>query len=78
MKSAIEKVKAFWEANPMFSGESRHTPGTRAFIEEYRRVLIEDDHFEKRGAQRFFPDPANRGKVLDLGCGPGFFTIELA
>lgn len=71
----IRDVKSFWEDHPLWSGESRFQPGSQAFFEEHRRVYIEDC-FAGRLDPRTFPPPANRGRVLDLGCGPGFWTTE--
>jgi 2-polyprenyl-3-methyl-5-hydroxy-6-metoxy-1,4-benzoquinol methylase len=74
--STVQEVKAFWEANPLFVGESRFTPGSREYFEETRRLIIEDclaGEFDPRT----LPPKGNRERVLDLGCGPGFWLIEL-
>lgn len=76
MNASVEQVRAFWERNPLWTGESRHEAGTRAFFDEHRNVYV-DDCFAGELDPRLFPDPAHRGDVLDLGCGPGFWTIEL-
>ena len=73
----IDDVRAFWEANPLFTGETEHEPGTREYFEEHRQVII-DDCFAGRVDPRILPDEAHFEAVLDLGCGPGFWTIELA
>lgn len=76
MSSTVEQVRAFWERNPLWTGESRHESGTRAFFDEHRQVYV-DDCFAGTLDPRLFPDAAHNGDVLDLGCGPGFWTIEL-
>lgn len=76
MSSTLEQVRAFWERNPLWMGESRHEPGTRAFFDEHRQVYV-GDCFAGMLDPRLFPDAAHNGHVLDLGCGPGFWTIEL-
>ena len=73
---SIDAVKRFWEANPLFSGESAHPPGSREFFEEHRDVVI-NDCLAGRFDERVLPSPENCDRVLDLGCGPGFWTIEL-
>jgi len=54
-----------------------HPPGTRAFFEEQRTVII-DDGFAGEIDRRIFPEPSAAERVLDLGCGPGFWVVEFA
>lgn len=71
----IKDVRSFWESHPLWSGESNFEPGTPAFFEEHRQVVVEDGYV---GAldPRMFPAGDGRRKVLDLGCGPGLWTVE--
>ena len=71
---SLEEVKNFWEHNPLFSGESRFAPGTPEYFEEHRRIVI-DDGFAGQLDPRVLPRP---GRVLDIGCGPGFWVVELS
>ncbi len=75
-KKTIEDVKDFWESNPLFSGESDFTPGSKEYFLQHRQVYLEDC-FAGQMDNRVFPDGSNQLRVLDLGCGPGFWTIEL-
>lgn len=75
MKS-IDDVKSFWEANPLWQGESDYEPGSLAYFEEHKKVYI-DDCFAGEVNPKIFPDEQHRGQVLDLGCGPGFWTVQL-
>lgn len=75
--TTIEDVKKFWETNPLWVGESKFEPCTRQFFEEHRKIIIEDC-LAGRLDERCFPKGLNKRRVLDLGCGPGFWTIELA
>jgi ubiquinone/menaquinone biosynthesis C-methylase UbiE len=73
-------VQSFWESNPLFTGESVFKVGTLAFFEEHRNIYIADcfaGHFDLR----FLPPCRNAGqkmKILDLGCGIGFWVTEFA
>lgn len=72
----VEDVRAFWESHPLFVGESAFPVGSKEFFEEHRRVCVRDclaGNFDKR----ILPPSENRDRVLDLGCGPGFWTVEL-
>jgi len=73
----IVDVRYFWESNPLFAGESAFPVGSQDFFEEHSYVYLMDC-FAGQMDQRIFPEPANNDSVLDLGCGPGFWTIELA
>jgi 2-polyprenyl-3-methyl-5-hydroxy-6-metoxy-1,4-benzoquinol methylase len=77
MNKSIEDVRGFWEATPLFSGESQFKPGTKEYFEEHRDVYI-SDCFAGEFDEKTLPDLEHRRKVLDLGCGPGFWTIELS
>jgi SAM-dependent methyltransferase len=74
--SSVDQVRDFWNSAPLFSGESKHVPGTPAWFEEHARVVI-GDCFAGRFDNRTLPPLENRKRVLDLGCGPGFWTVEL-
>jgi len=50
-------------------------PGSREFFKEHRSVYI-NDCFAGRLVPRTLPDAGHRARVLDLGCGPGFWVIE--
>lgn len=76
-EKTIDDVRSFWEENPLFTGESHHAPGTKEYFEEHRRVCIQDCSAGELDP-RIFPSEFNAENVLDLGCGPGFWVIELA
>ena len=73
---SLESVREFWERNPLWSGETAFAQGTREFYEEHRRIVI-DDCFAGELDPRTMPSPKNSERVLDLGCGPGFWTVEI-
>jgi len=73
----VDEVREFWESHPLFAGESRHAVGSKEFFDEHRRVCI-DDCLAGQMDERFIPPAGNRDRVLDLGCGIGMWTVELA
>lgn len=73
----INDVRLFWESHPLFEGESNFDLGTIEYFEEHKRTVI-DDCMGGSFDVRLLPPERNRQKVLDLGCGPGFWTVELA
>jgi len=73
----IDDVKEFWENNPLFSGESNFEVGSNEFFEEYRKVYLEDVFANNFEDKKFIPKLDEKAKVLDLGCGVGFWTIEM-
>lgn len=77
VSKTISEVKLFWEKNPLWAGESRYESGTREFFEEHARVIIQDG-FAGEIDERIFPKREATQSILDLGCGPGFWTIEIA
>lgn len=75
MQPTIQAVRSFWERNPLWSGESLYPVGSREYFEEHRRVCCDDGHAGQLDA-RFFPEGGLQRRILDLGCGPGFWTVE--
>jgi len=75
-KITLQEVRQFWESNPLFTGESHFEPGSKEFFDEHRRIIIEDC---MAGAinPEFFPEDPD-GLILDLGCGPGFWSVEFS
>jgi ubiquinone/menaquinone biosynthesis C-methylase UbiE len=54
-----------------------HPVGSREFFLEHAHVILEDGYVG-RFNPRYLPPVQNRDAVLDLGCGPGFWVIELS
>ena len=76
MKKTVKDVHTFWENNPLWSGESQYAIGTKDFFDEHYHVYV-DDCFAGSLDEKCFPADEQKSSVLDLGCGIGFWTIEL-
>lgn len=75
MRPDITGVQLFWENNPLFAGESKWIPGSDNYFKEHRDVIIQD-FFAGAIPFYYYPPMTHRKAVLDLGCGPGFWTDE--
>lgn len=76
----IDDVRSFWEQHPLWSGESSHPVGSKAFFDEHRSVYLREC-FGGQFDERFMPPPRSGGQqltILDLGCGIGFWTAEFS
>lgn len=71
----IDDVRSFWDANPLWTGEGAAPPASRDFFNEHRSVYLADC-FAGRMDERIFPDIPRDARVLDLGCGIGFWLVE--
>ena len=65
MMADIQGVRAFWQAHPLWTGESEHAAGSNAFFEEHRRVYIADC-FAGDFDLRFLPPPRKGGRPTRL------------
>lgn len=74
----VEQIREFWESHPLWSGESAYEPGSREFFEEHRQVVLEDCFASSPPYEWLVPAHLNQDDlVLDLGCGPGMWSVEL-
>ncbi len=77
MGQSINEVRDFWENNPLFSGESEFEPGSLEFFKEHKRVYYDDVFAGKFPSDLLIPKLNEADRALDLGCGVGFWVIEL-
>lgn len=78
--TGLDEVRSFWEHNPLWTGESTHEAGSIGFFQEHRDVYIADC-FAGNFDLRFLPPARPDGqsmRILDLGCGIGFWVSEFA
>jgi SAM-dependent methyltransferase len=72
----LATVREFWSANPLYSGESRFAPGTPEFFDAHERMTVEEHSDEIHPI--FLRDVVAGTKVLDVGCGIGFWVHQFA
>ncbi|MFH1320658.1 MAG: class I SAM-dependent methyltransferase [Bacteroidota bacterium] len=77
MQKTIKDVKNFWENNPLFSGESDFKVGSKEFFEDHKKTYYNDVFAGNFDDSLFIPKNLEKATVLDLGCGVGFWTIEI-
>lgn len=70
----IDDVKLFWDANPLWTGESRDEQGSEAFFKSHTIASL-----AMTGGQlspKFMPPCRPDEAILDLGCGIGFWLEQ--
>lgn len=70
----VEQVQRFWQANPLFTGESRFKPGTREFFEDHLQMTVHE--YGGRVPALFTAGVGAGVSVLDVGCGIGFWLHQ--
>ncbi len=71
----LERVRTYWEGSPLLAHEHPTADPIAHFsyLDEIKRTDVE------RFALHFWDFPAWRGRrVLDIGCGPGWLTVQYA
>lgn len=71
------KVRSFWERAPLFTDETSADPGSLAYFRAHEAVYLTDVFPKAVIPDRFFPFTSG-SSILDVGCGPGFWTRMLA
>ena len=69
----IDEVRRFWTDSPLFVGEGRHEPGTRAWFDEHEDVYV-NDCFAGEAHPIFTRGVTAETRLLDAGCGPGIWV----
>ena len=71
----VEDVKAYWQSHPLYSYEVADV-GSDAFFIQLDRIKLQD---VETFALPFWQFDQFKGRaVLDVGCGPGWFTVQYA
>ena len=74
MSKSVADVEAFWDANPLFTGEESFTPETAGAFFARHDAAYFDDVFSGIDYRLVFFLPKASDGVLDLGCGIGFWS----
>lgn len=72
---SIADVQRFWDSNPLFIGEAQNCEFTRDYFIEHEAVII-NDGFVGNIYNYFFRWDLKGKKVLDVGCGTGFWVRQ--
>lgn len=72
MEKTIEDVRAFWDANPLLTGEIKEPIGTRQWFEKFDEIKTNDIFLGD--LTKWIPDDLANKRVLDVGCGPGYWN----
>jgi 2-polyprenyl-3-methyl-5-hydroxy-6-metoxy-1,4-benzoquinol methylase len=76
VEPTLQAVRRFWNEYPLYSGESRHLPGDRRFYEEHEAMTLHE--YSGRLPQIFLRLISPGSRVLDVGCGVGFWVHQLS
>lgn len=74
MEKTLDDVRRFWNEQPLFVGESEFLPGSKEWFQEHEDVYI-NDCFARHSPDPIFTNGVSTdARILDVGCGPGFWV----
>lgn len=72
MSNSIESVRSFWDENPLLVGEIKYQVGSENWFKEFDRIKTDDIFCGD--LHDWVPKGLIGKKVLDIGCGPGYWN----
>jgi SAM-dependent methyltransferase len=72
---SIEDVRTYWQSHPLYSYEFME-PGSDSYFVELDRIKRQD--IERFALDYWGFDQYAGQRVLDVGCGPGWITVQYA
>lgn len=74
LKPTINEVYDFWQNNPLFQGEGQYEVGSKLWFEEWEQIIIQDCFAGQEPEAIYTKGLQSQSKILDVGCGPGFWV----
>jgi ubiquinone/menaquinone biosynthesis C-methylase UbiE len=72
MAVTLDDVRSFWDKNPLLSGEIDEPIGTKTWFDEFDRIKTNDVFLND--LTQWIPQKLTNIRILDVGCGPGYWN----
>jgi SAM-dependent methyltransferase len=73
-QKTVTDVYNFWQENPLYAGESAYAVGSPEWFQQWEQAYI-DEFFTKKQPEPIYTLGLNHdSRILDVGCGPGFWV----
>ncbi|MBF0501981.1 MAG: class I SAM-dependent methyltransferase [Candidatus Riflebacteria bacterium] len=73
---SLEDVRLFWDSNPLFTGEVKEEVGSEEWFRKLDEIKTRDVFLGN--LERWIPGDIRGKKMLDIGCGPGYWQRRFA
>lgn len=72
METSINAVQTFWDENPLLTGELEAEVGTAEWFREFDQIKFNEGL--AGDLSLWIPEDIEGKRVLDIGCGPGYWN----